>query len=408
MWWLSAAAFALVPLPTCPARIGLLPWSLEDTLLPGESRSSFFFEERFRACLADARRSSGYVASLLFADTGDTGDPAQFAVVEASTLLRVEEVKADDVGVYARLTCVARCKLTDIETSPTGYSLASAQLFADDADDIAATVAGQPSLTGLRTVHATVAAQRRKLVELLLVAGFDGDDDDDGSAGGLIYVGEDKRSSPFGVFEAPDDDDDDDYMDEFDLDDDELDEDDFVISTTFLEEGDEDEYVFIGQPWERPQSFGTAFFNCRDPGELDDEESGKDLDELIAARRALLCGGDSSSGAGGGSSDLSSDGSSSGGTGDGDGEVSSGGGSGTLSDAIGSLWGEGLSEDALELELLSWAASAMLDPLARAEAMMISDLSGRLEHALAQLSAQEEDLAKLLRRAEASVPGNQR
>ena len=50
----------------------------------------------------------------------------------------------------------------------------------------------------------------------------------------------------------------------------------------------------------------------------------------------------------------------------------------------------------------------MLDPLARAEAMMISDLSGRLEHALAQLSAQEEDLAKLLRRAEASVPGNQR
>ena len=50
------------------------------------------------------------------------------------------------------------------------------------------------------------------------------------------------------------------------------------------------------------------------------------------------------------------------------------------------------SDAELDLLLLSWAASATLDPLARAEAMMISDVSSRLEHALSQLSAQEEDL----------------
>ena len=165
-------------------------------------------------------------------------------------------------------------------------------------------------------------------------------------------------------------------------------------------------YVFVGQPFERPTSFGTAFFNCRDPGELDDEESGQELEQLIATRYDALCGGGKSRSesrapvetsanlSGGGIVESARDD-----------EAERAGVRGIgLRDAVGGLWGATRSDAELDLLLLSWAASATLDPLARAEAMMISDVSSRLEHALSQLSAQEEDLQKLIRKAEAGPP----
>ena len=194
--------------------------------------------------------------------------------------------------------------------------------------------------------------------------------------------------------------------DEDDEDLDEDDEDDFEIVANYVEEEDMESYVFVGQPFERPTSFGTAFFNCRDPGELDDEESGQELEQLIATRYDALCGGGTSRSesrapvetsanmSGGGSVESARDD-----------EAERVGVRGIgLRDAVGGLWGAKRSDAELDLLLLSWAASATLDPLARAEAMMISDVSSRLEHALSQLSAQEEDLQKLIRKAEAGPP----
>jgi hypothetical protein len=48
------------------------------------------------------------------------------------------------------------------------------------------------------------------------------------------------------------------------------------------------ECIFVGHSWDRPQQFGTCFYHCRDHGELDDEESGLDLDELLATRKEAL------------------------------------------------------------------------------------------------------------------------
>ena len=41
------------------------------------------------------------------------------------------------------------------------------------------------------------------------------------------------------------------------------------------DEEEEEEYVYVGERWERgPEGCGLCFFHCRDPGELDDEENG--------------------------------------------------------------------------------------------------------------------------------------
>ena len=61
----------------------------------------------------------------------------------------------------------------------------------------------------------------------------------------------------------------------------------------FIEVEEDDDYeddllaaecIFVGHSWDRPQQFGTCFYHRRDHGELDDEESGLDLDELLATR----------------------------------------------------------------------------------------------------------------------------
>ena len=66
---------------------------------------------------------------------------------------------------------------------------------------------------------------------------FGDSESDDPTAGGCVYIGADKRASPFGVFEAPSEDDD--YFDDEDDEDlDEDDEDDFEIVANYVEEED--------------------------------------------------------------------------------------------------------------------------------------------------------------------------
>ena len=79
----------------------------------------------------------------------------------------------------------------------------------------------------------------------------------------LIHVGPDSSASPFGLFWTSDEDDEDDE------------------DETGVMDVEEAVHVYVGEPWERPTKYGTCFFNCRDPGELDDEENGHELSGQI-------------------------------------------------------------------------------------------------------------------------------
>ena len=121
---------------------------------------------------------------------------------------------------------------------------------------------------------------------------------------------------------------------------------------------EDEEYVFVGEEWERPRGVGTCFFHCRDPGELDDEESGRELDQLVATRRAALVSGEG------------------------------------LATAVGDAWGVA-SEAEAEAQLLSFAAVATLSPLERFEALLITDPAQRLTLALEALRDQQRNLQEM-------------
>ena len=281
------------------------------------------FEERFASLLDHAVEENGHcVGAMLFTEAGE--------VVDVSTLLRLEEYKADSLGVWARLTCISRMQLTDVRRSPDGYTWARVQLYTDDS-----TVIPSASVAAVRAVHTSVAGARRRLLHYLSVEPFDGGLEP--ARHECIHVGEDKRSTPFGLFADGEDE--------------------------GLELEDE-EYVFVGEPWERPSAVGTCFFHCRDPGELDDEESGRELDELIATRRAALVAGDGLGTTGG------------------------------LAATVGDAWGVA-SEAEAEMQLLSFAAAATLSPLERFEALLITDAAQRLSFALEALREQRRNLQEM-------------
>ncbi len=122
------------------------------------------------------------------------------------------------------------------------------------------------------------------------------------------------------------------------------------------------DHVYVGKPWELPTALGCCYFRARDLGELDDEENGAELRQLVAARQAMLVV---------------------------DGSTAS------LLDAVGDAW-EVVSEVEADLLLLSFAAAATLGPTDRAEALMMTDTSERLEHARRGLYEQQLLLRDLL------------
>jgi len=256
-------------------------------------------------------------------------------------------------------------------------------------------------------VHATAAAQRRELLALLAV---DLEAEEEGGApdpvaAGLVYVGEDKRSAPFGAYVSE--------LDEelaFVEDDDE----------TYEEELLQAECVFFGQPWEAPQRFGTCFYHCRDLGELDDEESGHELAQLLARRRHVLLTSRISV-RNGGRHACTSDEMREGRQPTGasattaaaatttaavaavevwDGAVGArptaeDAPAGSLSAVLADVWRES-EEQSVERTLLSFAAAATLGPHERANALMLTDTERRLEFACERLRHQQEALASMI------------
>ena len=337
-----------------PLELGLLPFALTDALHPGETRDVWLFEERFSSCLADAVADhAGCIGAILFADDG--------VVVPVSTVCEIEDwkVSSTNAGVWARLRCVARCRLTGVRTHEAGgYSTSAIELYPD-----AAAASAEPALVEeLRAVHAGVACQRRQLFDALTFdgssgQGLPGDRGFPASASTeneLIHVGPDSSASPFGLFWTSDEDDEDDEDESGAMD---------------VEEA---VHVYVGEPWERPTKYGTCFFNCRDPGELDDEENGHELSELLATRRAVLMRSAATAGADGGPD-----------------------GASALHEAIGELWGVG-SEEELERQMLSFALTATLGPDERATALLCTNTAARFRLARESLLDQHEMLEELL------------
>ena len=287
--------------PAAGLKLGLLPFALEDALLPGETRDVWVFEERLVASLAAAAAGHGCIGAQHFTDYGD--------VVDASTVLEVEDFKADYTGGWARLKCVARCRLHDISKSQEGYTLADVSLFTDKRSNAAAStedlralhvseavrllsgsVASQSvpkCVESLRAVHARTAEQRRQLFALLSLefderslaakspgcgprrprsrsqrlvllppqgplpldrrrarhAWLDGCEPRPSRVGrseekSYIFVGPDKCEAPFGIFSGESEEESEAAYETADIFD--------------LVAAEEEEYVFVGEPWERP------------------------------------------------------------------------------------------------------------------------------------------------------------
>ena len=337
-----------------PLKLGLLPFLVEHSMMPGETRNIFLFDDSLMACMNAAHGSSSssrhMIGGLLM---DEQGEPS-----ELSLMFRIDEIKEADGCVWAKLACVGRCLVSKVlRNKAHGFRVAEVSTFCDDSDPISDAAAER-----LKAVHSKVASQRRLLrKELLATDSFDdgyweslsrsadtnevGAKDASSSSSSSsssshegIFVGADKVGrAPFGIYDSYE---------------------------SFEETGVLCEHVYIGQTWERPRALGCVYFRARDLGELDDEENGAELAELIATRRAVLTGDGTSS-------------------------------SSSLLDAVGDAWGV-QSEEAAELQLLSYAAAATLSPMDRARALMLSDTAERIELAEAGLAVQRQLLEDLL------------
>jgi hypothetical protein len=363
-------------------KLGLLPFLLDQeeahVLLPGEALNIFLFEDSLQACISAAAVSEKCVGGLLM---NEEGRPHEIVM-----LLRIEEFRADAFCTWVRLVCIGRCSLSGAvrRHEQHGYRVATISPFCDSVD---APLSMTVSMTtqAVRIMHEDVASQRRRLAlimrqqaEEMPMCSLDSLDTDQAdskqvnsdvyslSKSEYIYVGPDKRSTPFGIYDS------------FEaLDDESLNE----------EEGELCEHVYLGEPWEWPGRLGTCYFSPRDPGELDDDENGRELLQLIVTRRtALLNDAGSSIGS---SPSLLVD--STAPPLDAPGSVRDD----ALFDAVRDVWGVTSKEQA-QLQLLSFAAAATLSPMERAQALMMQDTMQRLEFARDLLGGQQRLLSELL------------
>lgn len=359
-------------------KLGLLPFLLDQeeahVLLPGEALNVFLFEDSLQACISAAAVSEKCVGGLLM---NEEGRPHEIVM-----LLRIEEFRADAFCTWVRLVCIGRCSLSGAvrRHEQHGYRVATTSPFCDSVD---ASLSMTVSMTtqAVRIMHEDVASQRRRLAliirqqaEEMPMCSLDSLDTDQADSkqinSGLyslpkseyIYVGPDKRSTPFGIYDS--------------------------FESLNEEEGELCEHVYLGEPWEWPGRLGTCYFSPRDPGELDDDENGRELLQLIVTRRTALL---NDAGSSIGSSPSLRHVDSTAPPLDAPGSVRDD----ALFDAVRDVWGVTSKEEA-QLQLLSFAAAATLSPMERAQALMMQDTMQRLEFARDLLGGQQRLLSELL------------
>lgn len=132
-----------------PLQLGLLPFPLEEALLPGETKQVHLYEARFIQLFADAAaQHDSCIGQLLYTNRG---------AVAITSLLEVEEFRKEEFGVWARLKCVGRVRLLSVAETDFQYALANVTLYYDGADD--AEVAAASSSGELTRAAADAAAR---------------------------------------------------------------------------------------------------------------------------------------------------------------------------------------------------------------------------------------------------------
>ena len=367
----SASAWLLEGRSKGQLKLGMLPFLLEHVMMPGETRNVFIFDDSLQECVqAAAAKNHNSVGGLLM---DLNGDPSELVM-----LLRIDEIKldADETCLWVKLACISRCLVRNmLRNKRHGYRVAVVSPYSDGE----APASAYEAVDSLQAIHSTVAAQRRRLQKELLAA----DSYDSGSWEALgrgidenmsrpplhkrppalsskfIFVGADKGRAPFGIYDS---------------------------FESYDETGVLSEHVYLGLRWERPNALGCCYFNARDLGELDDEENGAELADLIATRQKVLTGAVPAAPAAAAAAAAAAPAAAA---------VTAAEPSGRLLDGLGDVWSVE-SEEEGQLQLLSLAAAATLSPMGRAEALMMNDTAQRLAFAREELRAQQELLTDLL------------
>ena len=103
----------------------LLPFGLEEALLPGETKQVHLYEARFLQLFEEAEsKHASCVGQLLITPSGN--------VAAVTSLLEIEESRKQDVGVWAKLRCVGRIRLAEVDQTEFGFVRASVSLVTDD------------------------------------------------------------------------------------------------------------------------------------------------------------------------------------------------------------------------------------------------------------------------------------
>ena len=126
------------------SNLNLLPFGLHEALLPGETKQVHLFEARFLQLFTEAEAAPG-------------GN-----VAAVTTLLEIEESRRQDVGVWARLKCVGRVRIDNLDKTDYDYFTANTTLVTDRASE--------PITAEMRTECLAAHAQVRELEAKLAVA----------------------------------------------------------------------------------------------------------------------------------------------------------------------------------------------------------------------------------------------
>ena len=145
--------------------LGLLPFSLEEALLPGETKQVHLFEARFIQLFSEsAAKHHDCLGALYFAPGNN--------VLSVTSLLEVEEFQKKEFGVWARLKCVGRVRIQELEKTEFDYVQAQVEIYNDDdADDDDRDDKVDAEVMEL---HSSILSMQERLTDQLTADGSDG------------------------------------------------------------------------------------------------------------------------------------------------------------------------------------------------------------------------------------------
>jgi len=153
---LSARAWAssIAGRPAGKLELGLLPFPVNEALLPGETKQVHLFEARFIQLFADAAAKQNHCCGqMLFTPRGE--------IPVYTSLLQVEEYKKQEFGVWAKLKCVGRVKLASLRETEWGYMTSIVEIL-HDLDETEASLQFPSSVSAASLARSMASAAEKK------------------------------------------------------------------------------------------------------------------------------------------------------------------------------------------------------------------------------------------------------